>query len=86
MWPFVVLDVCVCASQRISLSALEGNPYKGPNSETSREAGSGRGKEGPREDRESLLTKRAEEYGRLERAVSGKDGHQKEAVRENSQR
>ena len=50
--------VCVCvrarAGQRISLSALAQNPHKGPNGETSRKAGSGRGKKGPRKDRGSV--------------------------------
>ena len=50
MWPFVVLGVCVCAGQIISLSTLARNPHKEPNGETFRETGSGRGKEGPRED------------------------------------
>ena len=29
MWPFFVLGECVCAGQRISLSALARNPHKG---------------------------------------------------------
>ena len=41
----------VGASQRIPLSALAWNSYKGPEYEISHE--NGRGKEGPREDRES---------------------------------
>ena len=91
MWPFVLLGVRVCAGQRISLAR---NPLKGPNGEIFRETRSGRGKEGPREDRGAVdkgrqrcsRQRRAEEDGRPERAVQGKDGQQKEAVREDSQR
>ena len=42
-------SICVGATQRISLSVLVQNAHKGPEHET----GSGGGKEGPREDRES---------------------------------
>ena len=49
--------VCVGASQRIPLSALARNPHKGPEREIFHETGSGQGKESPREDRESELTK-----------------------------
>ena len=62
--------VCVCVC---SLSALVRNP----NGETSRETGSGREKEGQR---------RAKEDSRREIAVQEKDGQQKEAVKEDSQR
>ena len=48
-----LVSVCVVATQRISLSVLARNPHKGPE----RETGSGGGKEGPRDDRESQLTK-----------------------------
>ena len=47
------VSICVGATQRISLSVLAWNPHKGPE----RKTGSGGGKEGPREDRESQLTK-----------------------------
>ena len=70
MWPFVVLGVCMCAGQRISLSALARDLLKGPNGEISRETGSGGGKEG---SRESSRQQRAEEDDRLEIAVQGKD-------------
>ena len=49
--------VCVGASQRIFLPVLKRNPHKGHESEISLETGNGEGKEGPREDRESELTK-----------------------------
>ena len=83
LWPFVVLGVCARAGERISLSALVRNPHKGPNGETSRETGSGGGKEGPRE---SSRQRRAEEDGRLEIAVQVKDGEQMEVLWEDSQR
>ena len=47
------VSVCVGATQRIFLSVLARNPHKVPEHET----GIGGGKEGPREDRESQLTK-----------------------------
>ena len=49
--------VCVCASQRISLSALARTPQKGLEGEISRKTGSGGEREGPKKDRESQLTK-----------------------------
>ena len=73
----------MCASQRISLFASAWNPHKGPYSETSCETRSRGGKEG---SRESSRQRRAEEDGWLEIAVQGKDGQQKKAVREDSQR
>ena len=51
------ISVCVGTGQRISLSVLAQNPHKGPESGISRETKSEGGKEGPREDRESQLTK-----------------------------
>ena len=51
------VSVCVVATQTISLSVLARNPHKRTEGEISRETGSGRGKEGPREDREGQLTK-----------------------------
>ena len=61
-------------------------PTQKTEDEISRETGSGGGKEGPREDRERRWQRKAEENGRLEIAVQGKDGQQKGAVREDSQR
>ena len=49
--------MCVCTGQRISLSVLARNPHKGPEGKISRETGSRRGEEGPRENRKSELTK-----------------------------
>ena len=51
-----VESLCVCTGQTISLSVLAQKPNKGLELEISRETGSGRGVEGPREDR-SQLTK-----------------------------
>ena len=52
-----------------------------------RETGSVGGKEGPREDRESRSTTESRrEQLAVELVVQGKDGQQKEAVREDSQR
>ena len=91
MCPFVVLGVCARADQRISLSALVRNPHKGPNGEIFRETGSGREKEGPREERESVdkgkqretsRQRKAEETSRREIAVQGKDGQQKASVKD----
>ena len=72
MWPFVVLGGCVHAGQRISLSALAQNQLKKPNGETSRETGSGRGKEGLKEDRASV------DKGRQREAVD--NGEQRRTV------
>ena len=47
------VGVCVDASQRVSLSILAQNLHKGLGREISLETRSGRGKEGPREDKES---------------------------------
>ena len=47
------ISICVGATQRITLSVLARNPHKGPERKTR----SGGGKECPREDRESQLTK-----------------------------
>ena len=74
--------VCVRAGQRISLSNLARNTHKGHDGETSHETRTG-GKKGPRE---GSRQRRAEEDGRLEVAVQGKDGQQKEELREDSQR
>ena len=48
-----LISVCVGATQRISLPVLARNPHKRPE----RETGSGGRTEGPKEDRESQLTK-----------------------------
>ena len=50
------VSVCVGATQTISSSVLARNPHKGLRVRISCETGSGGGKEGPREDRESQLT------------------------------
>ena len=52
-----LVSVCVDTGQRISLSVLAWNPHRGPQGEISRVTGSGGGKERPREDRESQVTK-----------------------------
>ena len=48
--------LCGCRSEN-PFVCLTRNPHKGPEGEILSETGSGRGKEGPREDRESQLTK-----------------------------
>ena len=70
------------------------NPNKELELEISDDTGSGGEKEGPREDRgqlakedaEDSLQRTGEETSRRGIAVQGKDGQQKEAVREDSQR
>ena len=74
---FVLAPLFVCFGAKSTQSTED---------EISRKTGSGGGKEGPREDGESNWQSRAEEDGRLEIAVQAKDGQQKEAVREDSQR
>ena len=99
MWPLcwvcVCVCVCVCTGQRISLSVLARNPNKRIELKISREVGSWtrRGRY-QRRDRVSWRRKTerdsrrrtAEETSRREIAVQEKDGQQKEAERENSQR
>ena len=74
----IVLGVCVCAGQTISLSVLARNPNKGLELKISRETESGRGEEGPRKDRRAVDEGRRREA--VENGVQGKDGQQKEAV------
>ena len=86
---------CVCVTQCIAIRfrlcwrqsddlfvCFDAKPTQRTEKDISRETGSGRGKKCPWEDRKSQLTKQ----GRLEIAVQGKDGQQKEAVSEDIQR
>ena len=74
--------VCVCAGQRIPLSALVRNPNKGPELEISQVTGSRGGKEGPREDRESQPT----EQDRRDQSAWDSSPGEGRSVREHSQR
>ena len=92
MWPFVVLGVCVRAGQRISLSALARNPHKGLRTRSLAKPGVLEEKKVPekkegqltKEPREGRRQRRAEDVGRIEIEVQGKDGQQKEVAREDS--
>ena len=71
---------CVCVRR----SVLARNPNKGLELEISHETRSGRGEEGPREDRGSVDKGRRRDA--VDNVVQGKDGQQKETVREDSQK
>ena len=69
-WPFIVLVcVCVCGGQRISLSALVWNSHKGLEGKISHKTGSGGGREVPEKTERVSWQRRAEENSRLEIAV-----------------
>ena len=91
MWHYVAIRCVGCGVRRsenlfVCLSAKHVQRTEG---EISRETGSGRGKVGSREDIGSIDKERRREAvdnGEREIAIQGKDGQQKEAVREDSQR
>ena len=78
-WPFV--SVCVGATQTISLSVLARNPHKGLRTRSPARPEVEEGGKVPAKTERASWQSRAEEDGRLEIAVQGKDGQQKEAVR-----
>ena len=90
MW----LYVGVCPGQTISLSFFVRNPHKRlrtrsparPEVEEERKVPGKTEVQLTKEPRESSRQRRAEEDGRIEIAVQGKDCQQKEAAREDSQR
>ena len=65
----IVLTAEKSVAIRFRLSVLAWNPQKEPEDEICRKTGSGGGKEGLREDRDSICQSRAEENSRLEIAV-----------------
>ena len=78
----VAIRFCLCWRHSDDLFVCIGaKPTQRTEDEISREARSGGGTEGPRKVRESSWQSRAEEDGRLEVVVQGKDSQQKEVVR-----
>ena len=82
MWPFLVLGVWVRAGQRISLSASARNPHQGLRTRFAARPEVEEGRKVPGKTERVSWQRRAEETCRREIAVQGKDGQQKEAVKD----